>query len=149
MLNFAVRNAFAHFLLKSMASVYIHIPYCRQACYYCNFHFSTSLQTKTDLLDAISAGLVTRKNYLNGEKIKTIYFGGGTPSLLEVSDIKKIIDTVDKNYNIDRDELEITLEANPDDLDKNKLKDLREAGISRLSIGVQSFFDSDLKTLNR
>ncbi len=132
-----------------MASIYIHIPYCRQACYYCNFHFSTSLQTKSELLDALHLELIHRKNYLSGEKISTIYFGGGTPSLLEVDEIKKIIETIDRNYNLEWDKMEITLEANPDDLKKEKIQDLYSAGINRLSIGVQSFFDTDLKTLHR
>ena len=132
-----------------MASIYIHIPYCRQACVYCNFHFSTTLKTKSALLDAMALELVSRKDYLEGEKITTIYFGGGTPSLLETDEIKRIIETIDKNYNVEWDGLEITLEGNPDDLNRLKLKELSNAGINRLSIGIQSFFDTDLKLLNR
>src|SRR6185437_15325339 len=132
-----------------MASIYIHIPYCRQACVYCNFHFSTSLKTKSALLEAMSLELVSRKDYLAGEKITTIYFGGGTPSLLETDEIKGVIETIGNNYDVEWNGLEITLEGNPDDLSLMKLKELSDAGINRLSIGVQSFFDNDLKLLHR
>lgn len=132
-----------------MASIYIHIPYCRQACYYCNFHFSTILQTKPDLLEAIHLELIQRKNYLAGESISTIYFGGGTPSLLEVNEIQNIIEVIGQNFQVQWDGLEITLEANPDDLNIEKISALKQAGINRLSIGVQSFFDADLETLHR
>ena len=132
-----------------MASIYIHIPYCRQACYYCNFHFSTFLKTKSELLSTIASELVLRKDYLGDEKIKTIYFGGGTPSLLETSEIKNILETIYQNYDVESDGLEITLEGNPDDLTYPKLQDFFKAGINRLSIGVQSFHDHDLKLLNR
>ncbi len=101
------------------------------------------------MLEAISMELAGRKNYLADEKIDTIYFGGGTPSLLETDEIKKIIETIGHNYNVNRDGLEITLEANPDDLKINKINELYNAGINRLSIGVQSFIDLELQTLHR
>src|ERR1700712_5535684 len=102
-----------------MAGIYIHIPFCKQACYYCDFHFSTSLQYKAEMLDAIITEINLQKTYLGGETIETIYFGGGTPSLLESGDINHIIDQIGQNFGISSD-AEITLEANPDDLDTLK-----------------------------
>ncbi len=130
-----------------MAGIYIHIPFCKQACHYCDFHFSTSLKYKDEMLESIIKEIVVRKDYLS-DKVETIYFGGGTPSLLSSDDIKRIINTVESNF-ILSDNLEITLEANPDDLTKSKLKDLRETAVNRFSVGVQSFFDDDLKWMNR
>ncbi len=130
-----------------MAGLYIHIPYCKQKCHYCDFHFTVSLRTKEELLLAIHKELVLRKNEIK-EPIETIYFGGGTPSLLSVYDIKKILVKIDENYSI-VDNPEITLEANPDDLSKRYVTKLATTRINRLSIGVQSFFDKDLKLLNR
>jgi oxygen-independent coproporphyrinogen-3 oxidase len=131
-----------------MAGIYLHIPFCKKACHYCDFHFSISLQLKGPLLAALSTEIISRKNELDDEKIDTIYFGGGTPSLLEVDEIKAIIDTVFSNYPVDPD-AEITLEANPDDLTNSKIRDLRTTPINRFSIGVQSFFDEDLLYMNR
>ncbi len=131
-----------------MAGIYLHIPFCKQACYYCDFHFSTSLKRKEDMLIAILRELVLRKDELNKEQIETIYFGGGTPSLLTVDELQLLIDTIYENYEVVED-AEITLEANPDDLSSKKIKELAQLPINRLSIGIQSFFDDDLKFMNR
>ena len=131
-----------------MAGIYIHIPFCKQACNYCNFHFSTSRKLKDDFLVAIKMEIELRTAYLDNEKVNTIYFGGGTPSVLSASEIASIIDQINKFYEIDKD-VEITLEANPDDLSLNYLKALKQSPINRLSIGVQSFHDKDLQFMNR
>lgn len=131
-----------------MAGIYIHIPFCKQACFYCDFHFSTTMKHKTELLDAIGKELGIRKSAFETEKIETIYFGGGTPSLLSVGEINKLIKTIEDNYNL-ADKIEITLEANPDDLSLSKIKSLAQTPINRLSIGVQSFYEEDLTLMNR
>ena len=136
------------FYLCPMAGIYIHIPFCKQACYYCDFHFSTSLQYKDDLLDAITKELRLQKDYLARQTVETIYFGGGTPSLLTADEINKLIGTVTGLHMVAAN-AEITLEANPDDLGSEKLRSLRQTNINRLSIGIQSFFDDDLKWMNR
>ncbi|MEA1784480.1 radical SAM family heme chaperone HemW [Arenibacter sp. GZD96] len=128
--------------------LYIHIPFCKQACHYCDFHFSTSLKKKEAMISAICKELVLRKEEFKTITVDTIYFGGGTPSVLEVSEIYQIIQTIYDHYRIS-DTPEITLEANPDDLSKEKLKQLAATPINRLSIGVQSFFEADLKLMNR
>jgi oxygen-independent coproporphyrinogen III oxidase len=131
-----------------MAGLYIHIPFCKQACHYCNFHFSTSLAYKNDFIGALLNEIILRKDYLAGEKIETIYFGGGTPSVLESPDINQVMDAIFSNFSVD-ETAEITLEANPDDIGPATLKSWRDGGINRLSIGVQSFFDEDLLWMNR
>lgn len=132
-----------------MSGIYIHIPFCKQACNYCNFHFSTSLRTKNDLLVALKKELVLQKKYLEGEKISTIYIGGGTPSLLTSGELNDIFETIYKIHTIEANP-EITIEANPDDLTHTYLDDLKKnTPINRLSIGVQSFFDEDLAFMNR
>lgn len=131
-----------------MAGIYIHIPFCKQACYYCDFHFSTSLKKKTELLDAIKKELILRKNEFENEKIQTIYFGGGTPSILSFEELQDIFETINQNYKVNP-EAEITLEANPDDLTSVKIMELSKLPINRLSIGIQSFFEDDLKFMNR
>jgi oxygen-independent coproporphyrinogen-3 oxidase len=131
-----------------MSGIYIHIPFCKQACYYCDFHFSTSLKKRDLMVAAIIKELEMRKNELKNTTIETIYFGGGTPSLLSVHEIDSIINTVYKFYKINTNP-EITLEANPDDLSKEKIKKLSKSTINRLSIGIQSFFEEDLKLMNR
>lgn len=131
-----------------MAGIYIHIPFCKQACYYCDFHFSTSLKRKSELLVALKKELEIRKEELDGERIDTIYFGGGTPSLLEISEIIELIQTVYTFYSVS-DRPEITLEANPDDLDSITIQKLAETPINRLSIGIQSFDERDLKLMHR
>jgi oxygen-independent coproporphyrinogen-3 oxidase len=131
-----------------MAGIYLHIPFCKQACHYCDFHFSTNQSVKTELTDALAKELTIQKNYLEGEIINTIYFGGGTPSLLSEDELKTIFDTVYSNYNVSSN-AEVTFEANPDDLSLNKLHSMLNHGINRLSIGIQSFDDAILQFLNR
>ena len=130
-----------------MAGIYIHIPFCKKKCSYCDFHFSTSLSKKDDIILCLIKELEIRKNYLN-ENIETIYFGGGTPSLLSKKEIMSIIDKIYKLFNVIPD-VEITLEANPNDLTKQKINDLKKSAINRLSIGVQSFQNNDLKFMHR
>lgn len=127
--------------------LYIHIPFCKQACHYCDFHFSTSLGKKKDLVDALCKELVLRKDEIAGV-VQTIYFGGGTPSLLNAEELEQIFTTIAANFNIGKNP-EITLEANPDDLTEEKLVILANSKINRLSIGVQSFFEEDLELMNR
>jgi oxygen-independent coproporphyrinogen-3 oxidase len=131
-----------------MAGIYLHIPFCKQACHYCDFHFSTSLKYKDDLLQALVKELHLQKNYLQGQTIETIYFGGGTPSILEAAEINLLIDTITNLHTVSAN-AEITLEANPDDLHKTKVQELRQTPVNRFSIGIQSFFDDDLLWMNR
>lgn len=131
-----------------MAGIYLHIPFCKQACNYCDFHFSTSLKYKDRLLEAMQLELKEQANYLEDQKINTIYFGGGTPSLLSQKELELLLNTLYRNYKVSSN-VEITLEANPDDLTPSKIKELGESPVNRLSIGVQSFFDRDLKFMNR
>lgn len=131
-----------------MAGLYFHVPFCKQACHYCDFHFSTSLGAKEQLTKALCKELEMQKNYLGGQDLETIYFGGGTPSLLSELELRKIFDFIRQNFTITA-AAEITLEANPDDLDADKLKVLKAVGVNRLSIGIQSFDDQILKFLNR
>ena len=131
-----------------MSGIYIHIPFCKQACHYCNFHFSTSLRLKDEMINAICKEITLRKNYLANNILNSIYFGGGTPSLMNADDLSKIFETINKYFQWSP-ESEITLEANPDDVDNKKLKIFKTYGINRLSIGIQSFFDADLKWMNR
>lgn len=132
-----------------MAGIYIHIPFCKQACSYCDFHFSTSLKSKEAFVSSLIRELELQKNYLgNNALIETIYLGGGTPSLLSADELNKIFKTIYYNFNITKN-VEITLEANPDDLSKTKLQELKKSPVNRLSIGIQSFFEDDLKLMNR
>jgi oxygen-independent coproporphyrinogen-3 oxidase len=131
-----------------MAGIYIHIPFCKQACYYCDFHFSISLQYKQQMLEALVKEINLQKNYLQGETIETIYFGGGTPSILEAGEIQLLIDTITRLHTVSST-AEITIEANPDDLNKAKLHELLQTPVNRFSIGIQSFFDEDLAWMNR
>ncbi|WP_422360602.1 radical SAM family heme chaperone HemW [Reichenbachiella sp.] len=131
-----------------MAGIYIHIPYCKQACHYCDFHFSTNLNTKSDLIEAILKEIELQKDYLLGETIETIYFGGGTPSILSIQELSDVLHKIYENFQISENS-EITLEANPDDLGRPKLEELKVAGINRLSIGIQSFDDQILSYFNR
>lgn len=130
-----------------MAGIYIHIPFCKQACHYCDFHFSTSLKKADQMIVALAKEIKLRKEEIN-EPIETIYFGGGTPSILSTDSLKFIIDEVSKYYQV-VDEAEITIEANPDDLTAIRIKELAQSPINRLSIGIQSFYESDLKLMNR
>ncbi len=131
-----------------MPGLYFHIPFCRQACHYCDFHFSTTLKNKEELLLALRLELSLRRTYLGNKALDTIYFGGGTPSLLEGVEIREILAEVYDNFEVIKNP-EITLEANPDDLSPDKLEQLHHAGINRLSIGIQSFSEADLKFMNR
>lgn len=131
-----------------MAGIYIHIPFCKKACHYCDFHFSTSLQNKAAFLKTLQKEIVLQKKYLKSEMVSTVYFGGGTPSLLSKNELNEIFDCLKNNFQIEED-AEITLEANPDDLTAEKIKDLKDTPINRLSIGIQSFYDEDLKLMNR
>ena len=130
-----------------MAGIYIHIPFCKQSCHYCNFHFSTSTKNKDEVLEAIEKE-IKQKGQTTNEAISTIYFGGGTPSILDVNEINSIIKKIHKEFNVES-EAEITIEANPDDLNKEKIINLSLTEINRLSIGVQSFIDKELKIMNR
>ncbi|MGI9582402.1 radical SAM family heme chaperone HemW [Chryseobacterium sp. RRHN12] len=128
--------------------IYIHIPFCKQKCSYCNFHFSTSLNFKDEMLRAMKTEILLRKDELQNKNLKSLYFGGGTPSILSVDEIRSLIDETLRYFSFEK-EIEITLEANPDDLDKNFLKQLAGTPVNRLSIGTQSFFEEDLKLMNR
>lgn len=131
-----------------MAGIYIHIPFCKKACHYCDFHFSTNLSRKKTMLEAIQKELEDREDYLKGEVVNTIYFGGGTPSLLDNDEIIDILNHIKEGYKLG-DQLEITLEANPDDLTRERLEALALTPINRLSIGIQSFDDRILQWMNR
>tara|TARA_R110002126_G_scaffold36810_3_gene111624 strand:+ start:1862 stop:3013 length:1152 start_codon:yes stop_codon:yes gene_type:complete len=137
-----------------MAGIYIHIPFCKQACHYCDFHFSTSLKKKEELIQCLANELELRKNELQNQTIETIYFGGGTPSLLTIDELRFLINTVYENFKVVENP-EITLEANPDDLlavraqSRTIFENYKDIGINRLSIGIQSFFERDLKLMNR
>jgi oxygen-independent coproporphyrinogen-3 oxidase len=131
-----------------MSGIYIHIPFCKQACHYCDFHFSTSLKNKEHMLQALHAELDARSHYLVDRNISTIYFGGGTPSLLTSGEVNKLVDHISEVFTVAWD-AEITLEANPDDLTDAFLKALKTTPVNRFSVGIQSFRDEDLKRLNR
>ena len=143
-----------------MSGIYIHIPFCKQACHYCDFHFSTSLKKKNEMVLALAKEIALRKSEFQDDPefsgVETIYFGGGTPSILQIADIRLLIDEVYRNYKV-VDNPEITLEANPDDLTpilsfrgtRNLFKEFKAIGVNRLSIGIQSFFEDDLKLMNR
>jgi oxygen-independent coproporphyrinogen-3 oxidase len=134
-----------------MAGIYIHIPFCKQACHYCNFYFTTSPGNKDKFVEALLREIELSKDYLDGEKIETLYFGGGTPSLLSQPELVAIVKKLRGHYDLSNLQ-EFTLEANPDDLNAEKIKELsqlRSLGFNRFSIGVQSFFDDDLKYMNR
>lgn len=131
-----------------MAGIYLHIPFCKKACHYCDFHFSTSAKYKDEMLNALRNEIKLRRQYLGNEKIETIYFGGGTPSVLNSEDIHALIGEITSTFDV-YDHAEITLEANPDDLHAQKVKELRQTPVNRFSIGVQSFYEEDLKWMNR
>jgi oxygen-independent coproporphyrinogen-3 oxidase len=131
-----------------MAGIYIHIPFCRQACHYCDFHFSTSMKKKDEMVQALAQEIAMRRDELQNETIETIYFGGGTPSVLTNAEIQLLIDAVYADHNVVANP-EITLEANPDDLSAARIAELSKSQINRLSIGIQSFFEDDLRMMNR
>lgn len=131
-----------------MSGIYFHIPFCKQLCHYCAFHKSISLQAKDEMLDCLKKELAFRKDYLGGQGISTIYFGGGTPSVYQPEEIQSLIDEVAKYFVIEAD-AEITMEANPDDLNEEYLEQLAKTAVNRLSVGIQSFHDEDLILMNR
>jgi oxygen-independent coproporphyrinogen-3 oxidase len=130
-----------------LAGIYFHIPFCHRACSYCDFHFSTSLKSKNNMIDAMKMELINRLPEIN-VKVNTIYFGGGTPSILNPEEIEDFIKLINKNKSVAKN-AEITLECNPEDLNEKNLNQWLAIGINRLSIGIQSFNASALKTLNR
>ncbi len=131
-----------------MAGIYLHIPFCKQACVYCNFHFSTRLQNKGALLKTLIREARLRQDFTEGEVIDSIYFGGGTPSLLSASEIESLLEDLHQLFPVSA-AAEITLEANPDDLKPGYLQELAQTPVNRLSIGLQSFRESDLQFMNR
>jgi oxygen-independent coproporphyrinogen III oxidase len=131
-----------------LAGIYIHIPFCRQACRYCDFHFNISLKLREEVVSCIIKEIIERKHDLNDENIETIYFGGGTPSVLTPGEIEDILKIIYANHNVS-EKAEISFEANPDDLKPDYLRELKKLGINRLSIGIQSFFEKDLELLRR
>jgi oxygen-independent coproporphyrinogen III oxidase len=131
-----------------MSGIYIHIPFCKQACHYCDFHFSTSMKKKDEMVLALAKEIQMRKSEFENETIETIYFGGGTPSRLQIADLRLQINAIYENYKVVENP-EITIEANPDDLSEEYLIELSKIGINRLSIGIQSFFEDDLQLMNR
>jgi oxygen-independent coproporphyrinogen-3 oxidase len=131
-----------------MAGIYIHIPFCKQACYYCDFHFSTNQTLRAEMVMAITKEIGIQKDYLGHEPVNTIYFGGGTPSVLSPDEIHRLLQTIYELYPVAPD-AEITLEANPDDLHEDYLQAIRQVGINRLSIGIQTFHDDLLRYMNR
>ena len=131
-----------------MSGIYIHIPFCKTKCYYCDFHTSASYKYKDDYIEAIIKEIDLQKDFISDKNVETIYFGGGTPSTVETDDIKKIIDKIYNCFSVSKNP-EITLEANPDDLTEKYLEQLINIGINRLSIGIQSFSDEYLKLMNR
>jgi len=146
--NYKYKQIIANCTFKKMSGIYIHIPFCKQACHYCDFHFSTSMGKKEAMILALCRELELRKDNFKDNEVATIYFGGGTPSVLDTTEIEQILAVVYNNYKVVA-EPEITLEANPDDLSSEKIKQLAASPINRLSIGIQSFFDEDLKLMNR
>ena len=131
-----------------MAGIYFHIPFCRKKCAYCDFYKTTELSLKGEFLEALKKEMELRKDYINGESVETVYFGGGTPSVLSPGEIGTILKETGKLFRIEED-AEITMEANPDDLSPAYLKEMVKTPVNRLSIGIQSFFDDDLKLMNR
>ena len=131
-----------------MSGIYIHIPFCKQACHYCDFHFSTSMKKKEEMVLAIAKEIQMRKSEFENQEVETIYFGGGTPSVLTSEEINFLIAAVYNNYSVIENP-EITLEANPDDLSSERIIELSKSKINRLSIGIQSFFEDDLQLMNR
>lgn len=136
-------------IIAKVSGIYIHIPFCKQRCSYCDFHFSTTYSSYySRMIDTICLEIVQRKEEIAHFEVHSIYFGGGTPSLLQADDLKRIMETIHQNYVV-KNLLEVTLEANPDDINETNLRGWKTAGIDRLSIGIQSFKESDLKWMNR
>ncbi len=131
-----------------MAGIYVHIPFCKQACIYCNFHFSTNMDLKSRVVRAIIKESKDRSLYLKNQLIETIYFGGGTPSLLTKKQLAQLLDSVYANYEVDA-KAEITIEVNPDDINPSYAKDLMDLNFNRLSVGIQSFPEEDMQYMHR
>ncbi|MDG2138685.1 MAG: radical SAM family heme chaperone HemW [Flavobacteriales bacterium] len=131
-----------------MAGIYLHIPYCKQKCTYCNFHFSTNNKNHREMIKCMEIELSERSDYLKGRKIDTVYFGGGTPSIIDTKYIKRLLDKIRALFPINKN-VEITMEFNPDDVDDKKICELKEIGVNRISIGIQSFHNKDLVFMNR
>jgi len=131
-----------------MSGIYLHIPFCKRKCHYCNFYSLASLKHKEEFLDALSKEIYSRHDYLQSRKCRSIYFGGGTPSLLNPEETERILNDVQRCFSFSV-EPEITMEVNPDDVTPEKLKEWKAMGFNRISLGVQSFFDEDLVYLNR
>lgn len=131
-----------------MAGIYIHIPFCKQKCSYCDFHFSTNFKYKTELLAALQKEIILQKDHFKTETINTIYFGGGTPSVLTEKELNLLLEVIYSNYKVNEN-IELTMECNPDDITSKKINEYKKNGVNRLSIGIQSFFDDDLQFFNR
>ena len=131
-----------------MAGIYVHIPYCKQRCSYCDFHFKISQKDRPEIIKSIKTELLENINYFNHKEVKTIYFGGGTPSIINEKELEELIILIYQNFRIKKN-VEITVECNPEDITTNKIVSFRKMGINRLSIGIQSFNNSELKLLNR
>lgn len=131
-----------------MAGIYIHIPFCKQKCSYCDFHFSTNFKYKTELLAALQKEIILQKDHFKTETINTIYFGGGTPSVLTEKELNLLLEVIYSNYKVNEN-IELTMECNPDDITSKKINEYKNNGVNRLSIGIQSFFDDDLQFFNR
>ncbi len=131
-----------------MAGIYIHIPFCKKKCSYCDFHFSTSFKHKSALLAALQKEILLQKGHFKTETINTIYFGGGTPSVLTEKELNLLLEAVYSNYKVNK-KVELTMECNPDDITSKKINEYKKSGVNRLSIGIQSFFDDDLQFFNR
>ena len=131
-----------------MSGIYIHVPFCKKKCEYCDFYSVTSLEATDKFAETVEKEIELRSKYLEGTKVETIYFGGGTPSLLSESDLEHILSNIQKRFNLSEN-IEVTIEANPDDLSPAKLRNFRKVGFNRISMGVQSFADSDLLYLGR
>jgi len=133
--------------LCDVSGIYIHIPFCKKACHYCDFHFSTSLKYADEMVEAICKEIKMKKNRISGQ-VGSIYFGGGTPSILSQPALQKIFDAINQTFSVDAN-AEITIETNPDDLTTQKLKVLKQLPVNRFSVGIQSFFSEDLIWMNR
>lgn len=131
-----------------MAGIYVHVPFCKVKCHYCDFHFSVQLKNRPVMVESLLSELDLRVGFLGGEPVNTIYFGGGTPSVLEVASLARILNKIYRNFSVSSN-CEITLECNPDDLEQEKLIELKTLGVNRLSIGIQSFNDRVLQFMNR
>lgn len=143
-----LQNLLPTLRLDSQAGLYIHIPFCKKACHYCNFYFSLSTSQKDKFVDALCSEIISRKDELNQNEISTIYFGGGTPSLLNIEDYEKIFNIIYSNYIVSTS-VEISTETNPENLNIDYLQNLKSLHFNRISIGIQSFVENDLITMNR